>query len=725
MYSKMRWAASDNARPDFYTYSAVLKACAETKEIRIGKAVHCHVLRSGLSPSRIVWNSLLNMYSSCSSNGMECFGGHSVLRVFNSMRRRNVVAWNTMIAWFVKIGEFEEAVRHFWLMMKTGVQLSPVSFVNVFPAVSRLGSVDRANLFYGLLLKSGNEFVDDLFTMSSAILMYAELGLVDVARKVFDQSWDRNAEIWNTLIGGYVQNNLPVDALTLFAKALEEEEIVLDEVSFLSALTAASQLQCLDFARQLHAYLLKNSAVVHVTILNALVVMYSRCNLVDMSFEIFSRMYERDSVSWNTMVSALVQNGLDDEGLMLVYEMQNQGFIIDSITITAILSAASNLRKQEIGKQTHAYILRHSIMFEGIESYLIDMYAKCGLVESGRLVFEKCCPYGRDQATWNALIAGYTQNGLSEKAFIMFRQMIEQNIRPTAVTLASILPACQLIGSVALCKQLHGFAIQNWLDQNVFVSSALVDMYSKSGAIAYAEKVFSLSPEKNSVTYTNMILSYGQHGMGEKALSLFHSMENCGFKPDAITFVAVLSACSYAGLVDEGLRIFDSMERKYQICPSHEHYCCITDMLGRVGKVKEAYKFVKDLGEEINNLGLWGSLLAACRIHGEYELGKVIANKLLQQERGNNTAGYCVLLSNMYAEEGNWEDVNKLRKGMRAKGLTKDVGCSWIDVGGYVNCFVSKDQKHPQCDEIYSTLEKLTLNMKDADYRHRLNPEVS
>ncbi|XP_028104597.1 pentatricopeptide repeat-containing protein At3g22150, chloroplastic [Camellia sinensis] len=728
----LRMKANPDTKCDFYTYSAVLKACAETRQLKIGKAVHCHVLRSHSCPSRIVCNSLLNMYSVCLSSTDDEMGSvdsdilkHDlVCRVFNTMRKRDVIAWNTMISWHVKTKRFEEAVRHFWLMMKMGIKLTVVSFVNVFPAVSRMRSVNRAKLFYGLLLKLGSEFVNDPFALSSAIFMYSELGCLDFARKVFDQCLERNTEVWNTMIGGYVQNNRPVEALYLFLKALELEHTVLDDVTFLSALTAASQLQRLDFAQQLHAYLIKNSSVLCIIILNAMIVIYSRCNLVETSFEIFSRMCERDAVSWNTMVSAFVQNGFDDEGLMLVYEMQKQGFIIDSVTVTALLSAASNLRNPEIGKQTHAYILRHDIQFEGMESYLIDMYAKSGLIEAAQGLFEKYCSYGRDQATWNAMIAGNTQNGLIEQTFTNFRQMLEQNVTPNAVTLASILPACHLVGSMALGKQLHGFAIRNCLGQNVFVGSALVDTYSKLGAITYAENVFFASPEKNSVTYTNMILGYGQHGIVEKALLLFHSMWESGIKPDAITIVAVLSACSYAGLVDEGLQMFESMETQYGIRPSHEHYCCVVDMLGRVGRVAAAYQFVKQLGEEGNNLGIWGSLLAACRIHGEFELGKVVASKLLQMERGNRMSGYHVLLSNIYAEEGNWEYVNRVRKGMREKGLTKDVGCSWIDIAGFVNCFASRDQKHPQCDEIYQTLEELAIKMKDAGYRPCPDSEI-
>ncbi|KAG5562865.1 hypothetical protein RHGRI_005557 [Rhododendron griersonianum] len=526
------------------------------------------------------------------------------------------------------------------------------------------------------------------------------------------------------MIGGYVQKNSPVEAINLFHKALASEQTILDEVTFLSALTAASQLQRLDFAQQLHAYLMKNSAVSCIMILNALIALYSRCNLVDISFQIFSRMCERDAVSWNTMVSAFVQNGLDDEGLMLVHEMQQQVFTIDSVAATALLSAASNLRNLEIGKQTHAYILRHGIEFEGMESYLIDMYAKSGLIKSAQGLFEMCSTYGKDQATWNAMIAGNTQNGQIEQAFTTFRQMFEQNIVPNAVTIASILPACQSVGIVSLGKQLHGFAIRNCLDHNVFVGSALIDMYSKSGAIIYAENMFFISPEKNSVTYTSMILGYGQHGFSEKALSLFYSMKESDVRPDGVTLVAILSACSYSGCVDKGLQIFESMEREYGIRPLCEHHCCVTDMLGRVGRVVEAYEFVKELGEDGNNFRILGSLLAACRNHGEFELGKNVANKLLQMERGKGLSGYHVLLSNIYAEEGNWEYVNRVRKGMREKGLTKDVGCSWVDVAGRVNSFVSRDQKHPRCDEIYGTLEQLALKMKDAGYRPGLGSEI-
>ncbi|XP_055833198.1 pentatricopeptide repeat-containing protein At3g22150, chloroplastic [Solanum dulcamara] len=703
---------------DQYTYSSVLKACAETKRILVGKAVHCHILRSGIHPSRIVSNSLLNMYSATCltlDNGSDC---DLVERVFRTMRKRNVVAWNTIFSWYVKRKRFSEAVRCFVMMMRLGIKPTVVSFINIFPAVSEIGDVRVADVLYGLLVKLGNEYVNDLFVVSAAIVMYAELGCIDLATRIFENTCERNTEIWNSMISGYIQNNFPFKAVDLFLEA--EDAVTTDDVTFVSALMATSQLQHLEFAQQLHACLIKKCRDSQVVSLNAMIATYSRCNHVGDSFKVFNGMKERDIVSWNTMVSALVQNGLDNEALMLVYEMQKLGVAIDDITITVLLSAASNLRDREIGKQTHAYLLRHNIQFEGMESYLIDMYAKSNMIREAQAIFQSNFTNDKDQATWNAMIAGNTQNGFIEQSFVVFKEMLEQNVKPNTVTLASILPSCSQSGSIAIGKQLHCFAIRNLFENNVYVVSALVDMYSKSGIIDYAESVFLKSPEKNSVTYTNMILGYGQHGMGKKALTLFYSLRQNGLEPDGVTFVAVLSACSYTGLVDEGLQIFELMGEEYGIQPSAEHYACVVDMLGRVGRLDEAHNFAKQLGAEGNVLGIWGSLLAACRVHRNFELGKIVSSKLLELEGSDGISGYHVLLSNIYAEERNWQSVDNVRRGMRKMGLSKEVGCSWIDTSGYPHCFVSKDKKHPQCCMIYDMLGYLTINMKDAGYKPKL-----
>ncbi|KAH0745757.1 hypothetical protein KY285_007414 [Solanum tuberosum] len=294
-----------------------------------------------------------------------------------------------------------------------------------------IGDVRVADFLYGLLVKLGNAYVNDLFVVSAAIVF------------------------------GYIQNNFPFKVVDLFLEAVEAEDAVTtDDVTFVSALMATSQLQHLEFVRQLHACLIMKCRDSQVISLNAMIATYSRCNHVGNSFKVFNGMKEIYIVSWNTMVSALVQNELDNEALMLVYEIQKLWVAIDDITITILLSAASNLRDREIGKQTHAYLLKHNIQFEGMECYLIDMYAKSNMIREERAIFQSNFTYDKDQATWNAMIAGNTQNGLVEQSFVVFKEMLEQNVKPNAVTLASILQSCSQSGSIAIGKQLHCFAIR-------------------------------------------------------------------------------------------------------------------------------------------------------------------------------------------------------------------------------------------------------------------------
>jgi len=717
----MRSNSNSSSTFDPYTFSSTLKACALTKDILTGKAIHSHFLRShsntNTGPSRIVYNSLLNMYASCQHE--------YALKVFDVMRRRNVVAWNTLILCYVKMNRYRQAIEAFASMINQSVMPSPVTFVNLFPALSKLDDSRIVKMFYGFMRKFGDEYVDDVFVVSSAILMFADVGRMDYARMVFDRCLNKNTEIWNTMIGAYVQNNCPVEAIDVFIQALESEEGVCDDVTLLSVVTAVSQVQQIKLAEQFHAFVIKSLPGSLIMIFNAVMVMYSRCNHVDTSFKVFDKMLERDAVSWNTIISSFVQNGFDEEALMLVSEMQKQKFLIDSVTATALLSAASNLRNLYVGKQTHAYLIRRGIQFEGMESYLIDMYAKSGSIRTAESLFEQNCLSDRDQATWNAIIAGYTQNGLNEKAIVLLKEMLVQNVIPNAVTLASILPACSSMGSMGLARQLHGFSIRHFLEKNVYVGTSLTDTYSKCGAISYAENVFVRTPEKNSVTYTTMMMCYGQHGMGKRALTLYDSMLRSGIRPDAVTFVAILSACNYTGMVDEGLQIFESMEKVHKIKPSIEHYCCVADMLGRVGRVVEAYEFVKGLGEDANTMEIWGSLLGSCRNHGHFELGKAVAKKLLNMGMDKRMAGYHVLLSNIYAEEGEWEKVDRVRKQMKEKGLHKETGCSWVEIAGFVNCFVSRDEKHPQSSEIYYMLDMLTRDMKYAGYKPQYSSNLN
>ncbi|KAK3143788.1 hypothetical protein QOZ80_4AG0304970 [Eleusine coracana subsp. coracana] len=699
LYALLNHAARPAPRSDHYTYSSVLTACARTRRLRLGRAVHAHLLRRSraLPDTAVLRNSLLNLYASClrySGGGVDV-----VRRLFDAMPKRNAVSWNTLFGWYVKTGRPHEALELFARMLEDGVRPTPVSFVNVFPAAAN-DDPRWPFVLYGLLVKHGTEYVNDLFVVSSAISMFSELGDVQSAWRVFEHTAKKNTEVWNTMITGYVQNGKFIEAIDLFIQMLRSKKVPLDVVTFLSALTAASQSQDGRLGQQLHGYLIKGlRGTLPVILGNALVVMYSRCGNVQTAFELFDRLPEKDIVSWNTMITAFVQNEFDLEGLLLVYQMQKSGFAADSVTLTAVLSAASNTGDLQIGIQAHGYLIRHGIESEGLESYLIDMYAKSCRIEIAQRVFDG---FGtddeRDEVTWNAMIAGYTQSGQSVKAILVFREMLEAGLEPTSVTLASVLPACDpLGGGIFAGKQIHCFAVRRCLNTNVFVGTALVDMYSKCGEISTAEHVFAGMTDKSTVSYTTMISGLGQHGFGKKALSLFYSMREKGLKPDAVTFLAAISACNYSGLVDEGLALFRSMET-FGIAATPQHHCCVVDMLGKAGRVEEAYDFVEELGEKSNFISIWGSLLASCKTLGKQELAKLVTERLLCIEKKYGHAGYNVLLSHVFTAESNWSSADSLRKEMRLRGLRKVAGSSWIKVQD------AALQNYPKNDHMYSML---------------------
>ncbi|CAA6669499.1 unnamed protein product [Spirodela intermedia] len=643
----LRLYALMDAAPDAYTFSSTLKACADERRLRAGESLHGRLLRlprPGLLRNRVLNNSLLGMYAACSPESPRAAA--AVRLLFDRMPKRNVVSWNTMLGWALKARRPLDSLKMFKKMVDGGTRPSAVSFVNVFPAVAAMEDWRNSMVLYGMLLRHGDEYVDDAIVTSSAICMFSELSDVSAARRAFDRSATRNTEVWNAMIGGYVQNDLPEDALDLFVQILAQDAVLADTVTLIAALMAASMLQ-------------NSTAPPPVILSNALMVMYSRCGSVQTALDLFHQMPEKDVVSWNTMASALVQNGLETEGSCSA----------DAVTLTAALSAASNLGDIRTGREAHGYLIRHGIGGgAGMDSYLIDVYAKSGAVEIARRLFDMAGERReQDLVTWNAMIAGYAQAAQAEPAVALFRKMLleeedDDHLAPSAVTLSSVIPACGAAGGLRSGRE------------NVFVGTSLVDMYAKCGCVDGAEKVFDGMREKNSVTYTTMISGLGAHGLGCRALSLFWEMQWRGMAPDAVTFVAAMTACGHSGMVEEGLELFHLMEEEFQIPASVEHHCCVVDMLGRAGRIKEAYDFARELGEDGGFVGIWGSLLAACRLHGELELGKRVAERLFEIERraggaaAAGVSGYHVLLSNVYAAEGSWEKVNGIRRRMRSRG---------------------------------------------------------
>lgn len=389
------------------------------------------------------------------------------------------------------------------------------------------------------------------------------------------------------------------------------------------------------------------------------------------------------------------------------------GFVgANEFTYPYLLKACDCLRE---GKQIHAHIFKS---FWGLDANvficasLIDMYARCGLLNSdAQKVFDKMPE--RDGVCWNTMISGYSKAGEYEMVLVLFRQMLEDGgVEPTSKTIVNVLGACGEIGALVEGRWIHRF-VERRDEMNIFVRTALINMYSKCGDILSARGIFEQCPQRDLVLWSAMMSGYGMNGGGLEALKLFRLMEKEGLRPDGVTFVSILSACSHAGLVEEGLHLFCSMKKSYGLEPQREHYACMVDLFGRAGQLEEALSLIKHM-PMAPGASVWGALLGACRVHTNFHLGEMAARELFEIEGENG--GNCVLLCNIYTEAGRSEAALRLRRKMREMKIKKSPGCSCIEVGGRLHCLRAAGRTHPQTVGIYEALEGLTLQAFDEGY---------
>lgn len=433
---------------------------------------------------------------------------------------------------------------------------------------------------------------------------------------------------------------------------------------------------------------------------------------VDSVRKVFDLMPKRDIVSWNTVIAGNAQNGMCEEALAMVKDMGNANLKPDSFTLSSVLPVFAEYVDVIKGKEIHGYAIRHGFdadVFVG--SSLIDMYANCNRIKDSLRVFNLLPK--RDAISWNSIIAGCVQNSMFDEGLIFFRQMLMGKIKPVPVSFSSTIPACAHLTTLHLGKQLHGYIIRGGFEDNVFVASSLVDMYAKCGNIRIARWIFDKMEQHDMVSWTAMIMGYALHGHAPDAFSSFEQMEGEAVKPNYVSFMAVLTACSHAGLVDKAWKYFNSMTKKYDIAPGIEHYAAVADVLGRAGRLEEAYQFISSMHMEPTG-SVWLTLLAACRVHKNVELAEKVAEKIFTVDPEN--MGAYVLLSNVYSAAKRWKDAVKVRTCMRDKGLKKKPACSWVEVKNKVHAFVAEDKSHPYYDRIIEALDVISEQMEREGY---------
>ncbi|KAA8517025.1 hypothetical protein F0562_017157 [Nyssa sinensis] len=425
-------------------------------------------------------------------------------------------------------------------------------------------------------------------------------------------------------------------------------------------------------------------------------------------------MPERNVVSWTAMISAYSQRGYASEALNLFVQMLRSGTEPNEFTFATVLTSCTGAFGFDNGRQIHSLIIKsrlESHIYVG--SSLLDMYAKAGKIHEAREVFEGLPE--RDVVSCTAIISGYAQLGLDEKALELFCRLQREGMISNYVTYASVLTALSGLAALEHGKQVHNHVLRSELPSYVVLQNSLIDMYAKCGNLIYSRRIFDNMSERSVISWNAMLVGYSKHGMGKEAVELFKLMgQENKVQPDSITFLAVLSGCSHGGMEDRGLEIFyEMLSGKDGVEPEIEHYGCVVDLLGRAGLVEKAFKFIKQMPFE-PTAAIWGSLLGACRVHRNVDIGEVVANQLLQIEPEN--AGNYVILSNLYASAGRWEDVGRVRELMNEKAVIKEPGMSWIELNETLHTFHASDRSHPRREEVFAKVGELSAKIKEAGY---------
>ncbi|XP_077245567.1 tetratricopeptide repeat (TPR)-like superfamily protein [Tasmannia lanceolata] len=543
-----------------------------------------------------------------------------------------------------------------------------------------------------------------------------------------------NLYIYNTMISALSFSSKQSMALY---KNMLQSFIYPDKQTLIFLLKAS---KCFSEGKQIHSHAIITGFSSYAYLQNSLIKLYSENGRLDLAFQVFQQMPERDVISWNIMISGCSKNGCSLEALELFREMGYSGLKPDEFTMVSLLRACGQLGDARHGKSVHAWIERGKSIWDWnliVCNSLLDMYVKSEELELAQRVFDEheerdviswniiiagyanagemeiaCRLFNqmpcRDLVSWNSLITGYAQKGNCRVLLKLFSDMVAEDVKPDKVTIVGLVCAVAEMGTLSQGRWIHGWVVKSHMKLNSFLGSALIDMYCKCGSIERALKVFERDSDRDVLVWTAMISGLAFHGYGSKALELFWEMHEV-VVPNGVTFVAVLTACSHGGMVDQGCRIFNSMKENYSIEPGVEHYGCLVDLLGRAGRLTEAKDVIEKMPMKPSR-SIWGAILSACKAHGNVKLAEIALKELLKLEP-EKEGGY-VLLSNIYASCGRWSYSDRIREIMESRGVKKIAGCSYVVVSGVVHQFVAVDKGHPRWVDIYSILNILNKEMR-------------
>lgn len=542
--------------------------------------------------------------------------------------------------------------------------------------------------------------------------LYLQCGLWADAKEIFHRTLCKNVVSWTILSSGLAKNDRFIEAIDVFREMIMGDSKP-NAVTISSVLPAFAKLGLTRVGKSVHCFWVRCGFDSNVFVETALIEMYSKFGRMDVARRLFDRMSERNTVSWNTIVSGYSDNGFSEEAIHLFNLMRGKGLLVDFFTIMSLVPAALSVGCLQLGTGIHGFTIKKGFVNDKhIKTALMNIYVNHNFVDDAHRVFNEMP--AKDVAAWTLMLSAFSSGQHWNRAIEHFNEMLGiQNLELDSIVLMSILSSCSHSGALQQGKRVHAMIVKTCFADDIFVGSAVIDMYANCGNLEDSKRYFHGMGEKDVVCWNVMIAANGMNGHGTDAVDLFFQMKGLGLDPDESTFISVLHACSHAGMVYEGLQIFYHMVKTSLSIPNLQHYTCVIDILGRAGQLDAAYSFINNMPFQ-PDFDVYSTLLGACKIHGNIKLGHEISQKILEMEPKD--AGCYVLLSNMYAFAGNWEGVRMIRASLRSNRLKKDPGFSSVEINREIYTFMAGETDHPHYFKIEETLNDLMLKIKKAGY---------
>ncbi|CAN1163304.1 Pentatricopeptide repeat-containing protein At1g06143 [Linum perenne] len=544
---------------------------------------------------------------------------------------------------------------------------------NIVTHLKRCSKItDLESAFAGMIKLAAHQ---DCFLMNQFISACSALGATDQAVSASSEMDNPNVFVYNAMLKGFFENHRPNEAVEYYVRMLRAQ-LSPTSYTFSSLVKACGLVIDARVGESVHGQIWKHGLASNVFVCTTLIEFYFGLQQIFYSLKVFDEMPERDVFAWTTMVSCLARAGE--------------------------LNYARKLFDVMPERNTATW------------NTMLDGYARLKDVESAEQLFSQML--AKDVISWTTMINCYAQNKKFREALGVFCEMTNNGISPDEVTLVSVLSACTHLGALDLGKEIHDYIMQNGFDLDVYIGSALIDMYAKCGCLERSLLVFYKLRDRNLFCWNSIIDGLAIHGYAEEALALFARMEREGIEPNGVTFISVLSACAHSGLVEEGHKWFKSMTLNYSCHPQLEHYGCMVDLLSKANLLEEALSFIRTMKVEPNAI-IWGALLSGCKLHRNLEIAQIAVKELMLLEPANS--GHYALLVSLHAQVNRWSDAAKVRWKMKELGVEKCFpGSSWIELEKRIHQFAASDKSHPSSDDILSVLSELDGQLKLAANRH-------